>query len=110
MLTDTPQDPVTVTELDLAAVRRALLMELARGEQIIRELEPRSNPSIDPVSYMTTATTRRTMERINAALDRLSEGTYGRCIRCGGAILAARLEVLPHAETCIDCQAEVERH
>jgi len=28
---------------------------------------------------------------------------------CGAVILTARLEVLPHAETCIECQAEVER-
>src|SRR4051794_19360391 len=110
MLTDKTREAVAITDLDLEAARRALDAELARGEEIVRELEPRANPSVDPVSYMTMVTTRRTMERVHAALDRIAEGTYGRCIRCGAAILAARLEVLPHAETCIDCQTEVERY
>jgi len=109
MLTEQPLDPATIADLDLASVRRALHAELARGEAIVRELEPRAIPHIDPAAYMTTVTTIRTMDGIRAALDRIAQGTYGRCIRCGAAILTARLEVLPHAETCIECQAEVER-
>jgi DnaK suppressor protein len=109
MLTDQPLDPVTMSDLDLTSVRSALHAELARGEATVRELEPRAIPHLDPVAYMTTVSTLRTMDGIRAALDRLARGTYGRCIRCGGAILAARLEVLPHAETCMECQAQVER-
>jgi DnaK suppressor protein len=109
MRTDNPIDPLATTELDLATARRTLEAELIRRDAIVRELEPRAIPSVDPVSYMTTVSTRRMMDQIRAALDRISEGTYGRCIRCGGAIVAARLEVLPYAETCIDCQTEVER-
>jgi RNA polymerase-binding transcription factor DksA len=53
--------------------------------------------------------TRRTVAQIRAAIDRLDAGAYGRCTRCGDAIGAARLEVLPYAETCIRCQSALER-
>lgn len=43
--------------------------------------------------------------RIKAALQRLREGTYGDCVRCGGEISAARLEVLPDTPFCKTCAA-----
>ena len=43
--------------------------------------------------------------RIKAALQRLREGTYGECVRCGGEISAARLEVLPDTPFCKTCAA-----
>jgi DnaK suppressor protein len=46
---------------------------------------------------------------IEAALARLDDGTYGRCVRCGNAIAPERLEALPSAAHCIDCQRIVGR-
>jgi DnaK suppressor protein len=43
---------------------------------------------------------------LDNALQRLDEGTYGQCERCGSAIRAARLEALPHAQLCMRCQVE----
>lgn len=37
------------------------------------------------------------------ALDRVEDGSYGRCVRCGRPIAAERLAALPLAVTCIDC-------
>jgi DnaK suppressor protein len=37
------------------------------------------------------------------ATARLADGTYGRCLRCGGPIPSERLEALPAVETCLDC-------
>ena len=45
-----------------------------------------------------------TLEQVEAALDRLKDGSYGNFTRCGEDISAARLEALPHAELCIACQ------
>ncbi|GAA4569254.1 TraR/DksA family transcriptional regulator [Planotetraspora kaengkrachanensis] len=42
---------------------------------------------------------------LDAALDRLREGTYGVCEGCGRPIAAERLKVRPAATTCIDCAA-----
>ncbi len=41
---------------------------------------------------------------VNKALERIDEGTYGICTNCGKPIQAERLEALPSAELCIDCQ------
>ncbi len=46
---------------------------------------------------------RRDLAALDRAADRLAAGTYGRCLRCGGVVGAARLEALPAAETCIAC-------
>jgi RNA polymerase-binding protein DksA len=47
---------------------------------------------------------RAQLEAVEAALRRLDEGTYGRCTNCGKPIAAERLEAIPWAEHCIDCQ------
>ncbi len=41
--------------------------------------------------------------QVEAALDRLARGTYGRCAGCGRPIPAERLEVRPTATTCVGC-------
>lgn len=41
---------------------------------------------------------------VNRALNRIEEGTYGICTNCGQPIQAERLEALPWADLCIDCQ------
>ena len=45
------------------------------------------------------------LEKIDHALARIEEGTYGTCEDCGVAIPAARLEVMPSATLCVECQA-----
>jgi RNA polymerase-binding transcription factor len=46
----------------------------------------------------------RDLALVEAALARLEQGTYGRCAACGRPIAAERLEALPWADRCIDCQ------
>jgi DnaK suppressor protein len=46
---------------------------------------------------------------IDAALGRIDDGTYGRCARCGRPIAPERLDALPWAAHCIDCQRIVAR-
>jgi DnaK suppressor protein len=45
---------------------------------------------------------------IQAALERMAEGTYGVCIDCGGDIAPARLHAYPTAKRCQACQARHE--
>lgn len=44
------------------------------------------------------------LEQVEAALARLDDGTYGACRSCGRPIAPERLEALPWAALCIDCQ------
>ncbi|HET9346191.1 MAG TPA: TraR/DksA C4-type zinc finger protein [Candidatus Limnocylindrales bacterium] len=44
------------------------------------------------------------LEQVEAALARLDVGTYGACANCGRPIAPERLEAIPWAAFCIDCQ------
>ena len=45
-----------------------------------------------------------TLTKIDAALRRLEDGTYGDCFECGDQISEARLRALPFAVRCKDCE------
>jgi len=49
------------------------------------------------------------IRRIERALERIREGSYGRCIDCGVEIDLPRLEAEPAAERCVDCQRRYEQ-
>jgi DnaK suppressor protein len=49
-----------------------------------------------------------TLKKIDQALLRLEEGTYGRCQECDREIPHARLRALPFAALCRECQEEAE--
>ena len=101
-ISHTAQDP------NVDSVRRQLEQHLQDRLDTLADLAPRALPSIDPVAYQTAASNRMVVEQIAAALNRLSAGTYGRCTRCGRQIAPARLEALPHAAACIECQTHAE--
>jgi len=89
----------------LASFRR--LLEEQRAE-CLRQRELALADTVtsvpDPVATARSAHLVRTIEEIDAALARLEEGTYGRCVRCGSAIPAERLEFRPFAAGCVTCQ------
>lgn len=49
------------------------------------------------------------LRQITDALERLDAGSYGLCLDCGGPIATTRLQALPEAERCLNCQEEFER-
>jgi DnaK suppressor protein len=51
---------------------------------------------------------RRLLRDVVAALQRIDNGSFGSCERCGEAIGDKRLEALPFARYCITCQRLVE--
>jgi hypothetical protein len=57
----------------------------------------------DPVALGRAASLLRTIEEIDAALDRIGTGSYGRCVHCGSTIPPERLEFRPFAATCVSC-------
>ena len=50
-----------------------------------------------------------TLQKINQALARLEEGTYGHCFECDAEIAQLRLRALPFAIRCRDCEEVHER-
>lgn len=45
------------------------------------------------------------LKEIDEALTRIDNGTFGVCVSCGNAIAEDRLEAIPWAARCIDCQS-----
>jgi RNA polymerase-binding protein DksA len=50
------------------------------------------------------------LKQIDAALTRIKQGKYGRCVKCGSAIPQDRLEAIPYALMCIKCKTAEERY
>ena len=48
------------------------------------------------------------LAKVEAALARLADGTYGECADCGSPIPYARLAAYPAARRCVTCQDEAE--
>lgn len=47
--------------------------------------------------------------RVSRAIERLERGEWGVCELCGEPIAPRRLQALPDATTCVDCQSRLER-
>lgn len=52
---------------------------------------------------------RQLLDSIDAALSRIDDGEYGKCINCGDPVSEKRLEAVPWARHCIRCQDLIER-
>jgi RNA polymerase-binding transcription factor DksA len=94
------------------ALATALHEALAAQHVQIRDLQAtvddlRGQPDAEAtgreVAERALRTAVETVREIDAALRRIELGTYGRCERCGEAIAAERLEVLPYASQCVAC-------
>jgi DnaK suppressor protein len=58
----------------------------------------------DPVAVSRSAALQRTIDEIDAALERVAAGSYGVCVHCGAPIPEERLELRPFAAGCVACQ------
>lgn len=86
-------------------------------ESIREDLSPAGQVSNAPVHLADTAAEnidsdiqvmemeRGLLEEVQAALHRIDDGTYGKCVECGGPIAHERLDALPYAARCIQCAA-----
>jgi DnaK suppressor protein len=49
-----------------------------------------------------------TLELVQAALNRIDAGSYGKCSECGEPIAKQRLQYLPYVKSCIQCARKLE--
>jgi RNA polymerase-binding transcription factor len=78
-------------------------LESARdvGDQALMDLDRELG-----ISLMEMRNRRR--QAIDEALTRVTEGTYGICAECGVEISERRLEAVPFAKLCVECQSKEE--
>jgi RNA polymerase-binding protein DksA len=88
------------TEDDLRSIaeeREAELEERAQEEQAAAVLADLDDRTVEEI------------RDVHGALQRLIDGTYGRCLDCGQAIPMARLRAIPTATSCVECARETDR-
>jgi DnaK suppressor protein len=89
-----------------AAAALAALQGAERGQEF--EEEAQAETGVADLARLGEAE-RLEIQRIDAALDRLDAGTWGRCASCGEEIESRRLEALPWAFRCANCATLHER-
>jgi DnaK suppressor protein len=62
----------------------------------------------DELEFALLQMNAETLNKIDVALRKLAEGTYGCCVECGDDIGVARLGALPFAVRCRDCEENRE--
>ena len=115
-----PKDTSDPIELDLKEVEAGLRAQLADIEQRLAVMKkpPEKGSTIgfgkrvgdgttEAVSRFTEVGLANDLEitasRVERALEKLDEGTYGTCDNCGEPIAAGRLKVSPASSLCIEC-------
>jgi RNA polymerase-binding protein DksA len=123
---------VALTAGEKKGLRERLLQEQARFQRELAEIEERvSNieeveAGAEPSGYedhpadLASETFERekdlamaesvgaALQKVRTALEKLKGSTYGVCDACGKPIAKKRLEALPYATLCVDCQARIE--
>jgi len=92
---------------DLAAEVEAMAEEMEPGDiQFDEESGEGDTLSVDRERDLTlSAQAVATIEEIDAALQRMKDGTYGICEKCHQLIPRARLRALPYARLCVSCKS-----
>jgi RNA polymerase-binding transcription factor len=98
--------------------RDALRKALAGDLSLLKELREQTSGDVvdfaldsaqDEISSQLAEVESRELAQIENALEMMREGTYGLCEGCEKPIPLARLQALPYAATCIECQREAEK-
>ena len=98
--------------------RDALRSALAGDLSLLRELHGETTGDVvdaaldtaqDEISSQLAEVESRELAHIENALVRMKSGEYGACEICSKKIPMARLDALPYATMCIECQREIER-
>lgn len=81
------------------------IVDAARDSNLDDEHDPEGTTIAAERSLVSSLarSSERHLAEVDAALDRLAAGTYGRCVRCGGPIAADRLDARPSTPVCIGC-------
>jgi DnaK suppressor protein len=68
-----------------------------------------SDESERELSYGRMASQTEELQEISAALDRIKDGSFGKCETCEGSIPKERLRAIAYARLCVACQTKEEQ-
>jgi len=103
-------------KIRLEAEKERLLTELSQTNVVERENLGYGNHMADDATeafeqakdLALRQNLERLLEKVEDALERFEEGSYGLCEQCGKEIDPARLKALPYATLCLSCQQRRE--
>ena len=78
------------------------------GQGVLDAAETSEADIQDDIEFALLQMKAETLQRIEEALARHAEGTYGYCFECGDEISERRLRALPFAVRCRECEEERE--
>jgi DnaK suppressor protein len=88
---------------------RSLRESIPADGRDVRDAEEQSvDDFVQEVDLALMQMKTETLKKIDQAILRLEDGTYGRCQECDAEIPAPRLRALPFAALCRDCQENAE--
>jgi DnaK suppressor protein len=103
---------------DLLVVRRNAIRKALAGDlSLLKQLREQTGGDVvdaaldaaqDEISSQLAEVESRELAHIERALVRIKNGSYGDCEACGERIPLARLNALPYATSCIECQRAAE--
>ena len=77
---------------------------IGEGQGVLDAAESSEADIQDDIEFALIQMKSETLNRIEEALTRLDEGTFGNCFECGDEISERRLRALPFAVRCKDCE------
>ncbi len=88
---------------------RSTMTDLSEGEENFADPTDRASAESD-LNFLLRIRDRerRLIIKIQEAIQRVEDGTYGACETCGDEIGEKRLEARPVTTQCIDCKTEAE--
>ena len=111
------KDAMTNLHEVLITRRDALRKALAGDLSLLKELKEQTSGDVvdfaldsaqDEISSQLAEVESRELANIESALEKMRDGTYGKCEGCATSIPVVRLQALPYAIYCIECQTELE--
>lgn len=115
--------PAKTAKKDGAAAEKIRKRLLQKKDELVRDLEKNrevSDETIDESAqdmadratsaytkefvYSLSESDRKILILIDEALGRLDAGTYGTCVNCSSPVQEKRIEAVPWARHCLDCQ------
>ncbi len=114
--TGLPDSEIQRYQRILESLRKETSKSLQSLSDETRNGDPLDQTTGDPGSTLSREdlfqeTDRRQImvRKIDAALVRIQQGTFGVCVSCGGELRHRRLEALPWSEYCLPCQEDLEQ-
>lgn len=111
------KDSIKKLKVVLIQRREALIKALAGDNSLLNEMSKQTSGDVidfaldtvsDEIHSRLAEAESKELAHIQYAMEKLEEGTYGKCEACNCSIPLARLQALPYAILCINCKRNVE--